>query len=134
MSRPGTITGGAVLAYIGGAFMLVVGGILAMLGSLPEAQEAVETLYGPGTGSLVSVIGGVIAVIGILIVVFGAFAHRGKQWGAIALAVIAGFAVAGAVLDVVSGRSSSVLAAVWSVTSAALLLSNRAREWYRSQR
>src|SRR5690606_9845847 len=131
--RPGTVTAGAVMAFIGGAFMVVVGLVLALLSGSAEMTEAITETYGPGMGSAATILGVALAVVGALIIVFGAMAFTGRQWGAVALAVITGLSLVGTITDIASGTGGSVVGLSWSIVATALLLSSGSRAWYRTQ-
>ncbi|HLV55627.1 MAG TPA: hypothetical protein VKY71_08655 [Actinotalea caeni] len=131
--RPGTVTAGAVMAFIGGAFMVVVGLVLAVLSGSAEMTEAITETYGPGMGSAATILGVALAVVGALIIVFGAMAFTGRQWGAVALAVITGLSLVGTITDIASGTGGSVVGLGWSIVATALLLSSGSRAWYRTQ-
>lgn len=133
MSRPGTVTAGSVLAFIGGGFMVVIGLLLAALGGSSQFADTVADAYGP-LASMIVGLGVILMIIGALVIFFGVMAFKGRRWGAIALAVLAGLTVLGAISDLASGTGgSSFLGTAWSVLGAVLLLVNPSQAWYRSQ-
>lgn len=131
--RPGTVTAGAVMAFIGGGFMVLLGLALAVLGSNSDVTDQIADAYGPAFASMVTVLGLVLAVVGALIIFFGAMAFKGRRWGAIALAVITVLSLIGTISDIASGTGGSTVGLVWSIIATALLLVRPSQEWYRAQ-
>jgi hypothetical protein len=131
--RPGTVTGGAVLAFIGGGFMILFGLLLAIMGGNQEFAEGFAGAYGSDITSFIVIAGVLVLLFGALVLFFAVMAFKGRRWGAIGLAVLAGLAVLGTISDLATGNGSSVVGLAWSVTSTVLLLVTPSQAWYRSQ-
>lgn len=131
--RPGTVTAGCVLAFIGGGFMVIMGLIIALAGGAGAFDGMDIPGFGPGDGGLLTGVGIVFLLIGALVVFFGVMAFRGKRWAAITLAVFAGLSVLGGISDLASGTGTSLIGVAWSVTGAVLLLVPASQAWYRAK-
>lgn len=133
MPRPGTVTAGSILAFIGGGFMVVIGLILALAGGSGALDDMDMPGFGGGLGGLFVGLGLVVLLFGALVIFFGVMAFKGKRWGAIALAVLAGLSLIGGISGIAQGDGSGLVGVAWGITSAVLLLLAPSQAYYRSK-
>ena len=122
--RPGTVTGAAVLAFIVGALLLLVG-LIALVAGAALLGAAVRD-------GLVIPFAVVSLGVGALYIWAGVWALNGRN--AMLLTIVAGI---GALLQLVSlfrgGTANGVVGLAISVAILALLLTQPSRAWFRSR-
>lgn len=133
MPRPGTVTAGSILAFIGGGFMVIIGLVLALAGGSGALDDMDMPGFAGGLGGLFVGLGLVVLLFGALVIFFGVMAFKGKRWGAIALAVLAGLSLIGGISGIAQGDGSGLVGVAWGITSAVLLLLAPSQAYYRSK-
>ena len=98
-NRPLGISALAVLAFIGGALGLFVGGLVVAGVSVPE-------VYGKGaaTGVVAMAVGTLVIILGVLVLVSGWGLWRGKSWAWTLNVVLCGVGMVFFATDVVLGQ------------------------------
>jgi hypothetical protein len=124
-ARPGTVTAAAVLAF-------VVGGLLAILGLITLlAGSAVTGVYS-GLGGVVIVLSILILAVGGVYIWSGVWALTGKN--AKFLTIVAGVAAVLQLIGLIGNFSvSSLIALAISIGIIVLMIQPPSRNWYRSK-
>ena len=129
--RPGSVTGGSVLAIIGGIVAILFGGLFFLVSGIANDPSVLA-----GTGFSAETfmgLGGIVGFIGILVLVFGIMALRGKYWAAIALTVMGGLYVALAIFSMIQGQGGVLVGIIYIAISVSLLMSGGSRAWFKAQ-
>lgn len=130
--RPGSVTGGCVMAIIGGVLAMLLGGLFLVVAGILDDPEV---LAGSGfTPEAFVVLGGVVLLVGALVVLFAVMAMRGRYWAALALAVMGGLYVALAIVSIIQGQGGVLVGILWIGISLSMLMSSGSRAWFRAQR
>ena len=135
--RPGTVTAGALLTWIGAGFLIVIGLLLAIAG-VTRAQpftraitEAIDASAGvPGDLTMLT-LGLVLLGVAALLALLAVAAFRRSRGGLIALTVAAGLYVVLVVVALDRGYPALALlfGVLWVAATTALFWSRRT--WYR---
>lgn len=133
--RPGTVTAGGVMTFIGTGLMIVLG-LVVLIFALAGSQAFTEA-FGEGAGvatGAVAVVGVVLLVIGIIPFLLGLFAFRGSKGALIGLTIFAGIYVLLTLGSVFTdtGTSGTLLPLIWIIAATALFWSGRS--WYDAPR
>lgn len=130
-TRPATVLGGAIMAYVGSAFLVVVGlGLMAASAALAEQVRAAG--FPPGVAVGIGVFAVVLAAVVILLAVF---AQKGKNGARIGLTAVGGFYIALSVANVVvSMNPLSLVPVIWVGAAIALFWVGGANDWYRANK
>lgn len=138
-TRPGTLTAGAVLSWLGGVFLVLIGALMLIVAAAGEFRANASDDSDDTT--TVMVVATVVVALGVAIVALGSFAFMGRLWAAIMLTVIgavigllflAGGLVALATADGVTGIGLFI--AVYIGLAVGLLWGSAAMRFYRSRR
>jgi hypothetical protein len=125
VARPGTVTAAAVLAF-------VVGGLLAILGLVALLAGSAVTSVSNGLGGLVIVLSILILAVGGVYIWSGVWALTGKN--AKFLTIVAGVAAVLQLIGLISNFSvSSLVALAISIGIIALMIQPASRNWFRSK-
>lgn len=129
--RPGAVLGGAIMAYVGSALLVLVGiGLLIASAAVSEQLQSAGLPAGAAVGAGVFVL-----LLAITVVVLAIFAQKGRNGSRIALTVVGGLYVVLSLINmVVSQNLLGLLAIVWVVVATLLFWVGGANDWYRSQR
>ena len=131
MQRPGTVTAGAVLTFIGSGLLVLIGLLMMIFGAAGNQAfaEAFGEASGFATAALV-VFGIVLLVIGAIPLVLGIFAFKGSKGALIGLTVFGGLYVLLTLGSLFSGSSdaSTLIPLLWVAGATALFWAGRA--WY----
>lgn len=126
--RPTGTTVGAVLAIVGGAFLLLFGVIFLALSGSGVARE-----QGLGREELIG-LGVVSMLFAVPVLVFAILALRRIGWAAWVLLALGALYGAVTVIEIFSGGASTPLFSVAYIgVSVGLLLNPASRAWYRSR-
>lgn len=131
--RPGTVTGGAVLAWIGAAFMIIVGLLLMFAQALDPADLGLSADEGVVL-QFIAIFGVVAAVWGVLVLVMAIFAFRGANWARWVLVVFGVLAVAGSLFNLFDGNALALISIIWVGLSVGLFLAPKSRDWYNARK
>ncbi|MBK5249899.1 MAG: hypothetical protein JJE50_10815 [Actinomycetales bacterium] len=130
LRRPGTVTAAAILTWLGGVLMTLLGFALAAIAGSSTGRQQLDltadqanVLLGAGIGS---------AVWSILAIVLAVFVFRGSKGAAIGLTVLGAlFIVFGlATLAIGSSTGGVGLPVAWVAVAIVLFRSKSARSWY----
>jgi hypothetical protein len=113
--------------------MAVIGLIFLIAGGSGALNDVDVPGFPAGAGSIFAGIGVVFLLMGALVIFFGVMAFKGKRWGAIGLAVLAGLTVIGGISSLSQGDGSGLVGVIWSVVGAVLLLLKSSQDYYRSK-
>ena len=133
-ARPGSVTGGSVLAIIGGSFAMLLSIVFFIIGSMGDSQELADAGLPAGSAALFAGIGVIVLAIGVLVLTFGIFALKGRYWAAIGLAVIGAIWALLSVISLIQGQGGVTLGLIWVGISVGMLMSPNSRAWFRTQR
>ncbi|WP_420111254.1 hypothetical protein [Pseudactinotalea sp.] len=132
--RPGSVTGGAVMAIIGGAVAILLGILFLIVGGMGSDPEVFAQAGLPAEAAgLFAGLGIVVLIIGVLVLVFGILTLKGKYWAAIGLTVIGGIYALLSVLSLIQGQGGVLVGLIWVAIAVALLMSSGSRAWLRAQ-
>lgn len=121
--RPGTVTGAAVLAFVVGGLLVMVGVIALLAGGAILGVE--------GIGGRVVTTSVVLLVVGILYLWAAAWALSGRN--GLLLTVVAGLAAIVQLVTMFQGsRTNGIAGLAISIIIIALMLAAPSREWFRS--
>ncbi|HIZ34879.1 MAG TPA: tetraspanin family protein [Candidatus Ruania gallistercoris] len=133
--RPGTVTAGAVMTFIGCGVMILLGLIIVIfaLAGSQAFTEAFGEASGFATGAI-AVVGIVLLVIGVIPFILGLFAFRGSKGALIGLTIFAGIYVLLSLGSVFtdSGTGGTLLPLIWVIAATALFWSGKS--WYDAPR
>lgn len=137
MRRPGTVTAGCILAWIGSAIGIIAGIFIAAISSDQDLMEDLLTqlnltMTTEEAANLFQMAGIITAVWCLAVLIISIFAFRRAKWAAITLMVMAAVVAALGVFGMISGGpSTGVIQIVWSVLSAVLIYNSRgSKAWY----
>ena len=133
--RPGPVTAGAVMTFIGSGLLILIGLIVVIFGL--AGSQAFAEAFGQGAGiatGAVMVVGFVLLVLGVIPFVLGLFAFRGSKGALIGLTIFGGIYVVLSLgsLFTDSGTGGALLPLIWVIAATALFWSGRS--WYDSRR
>lgn len=129
--RPGSVTGGAVLAIIGGIVAILIGGLFFMVSAM-----AVDESLLAGTGfsaTTFATLGGIVLVVGIAVLVLGILTLKGRYWAAIGLLVVGAIYLALSIWSLTQGQTGVLVGIGWVVISSVLLMTGTSRAWLKAQ-
>lgn len=132
MARPGSVTGGSVMAIIGGVVAILIGVMFLVVSGIDEVGEVIQSAgYAP---TWFATIGGVVTAVGVLVLALAIFALKGKWWAAIGLAIVGGLYVVLAIWSMVQGQTGVTTGVIWIAISVGLLMTGGSRAWFQAQR
>ena len=131
--RPGTVTAGAILTWVGCALMIIMGIIVAVAGGSLDLTEALGDMSGAATGIMVGV-GIFLVVAGAIPLVLGILAFKGSKGALIGLTVVGVIWVLLTLVSLFSdaGSGGNLIAVLWIAGATALFWSGRS--WYDAPR
>lgn len=137
MRRPGHVTAGCVLAWVGaglgilfGLLFLVLHNSALLLDPLTDQmRQAGMSIDRSETASLLQTVGIIMTLWCLAVAVVAGFAFRRARWAAITLLVMAGCSVAIGLVNLLAGNPAGLIQSAWSLVSA-LLVIRGGQAWY----
>ncbi|MEP6666585.1 MAG: hypothetical protein ABJA81_09080 [Nocardioidaceae bacterium] len=127
-NRPGTVIAGCIMTWVGGAFGILIGAVLAAVSSQQDFQDQVN-LSDDGANT-VRTIGVLLLIWSALAIVFGLLSFLGHRWAAIVLAVMAAIYMLVSIYGVASsGQAGGLFGPVYSVAASVLILVG-SKSWF----
>lgn len=131
--RPGTVTAGAILTWVGCGLMMILGLILAVAGGSLGLSEAFGEMTGAATGIMVGV-GVFVVIAGLIPLLLSIFAFRGSKGSLIGLTVVGALWVLLLLFSLVNSDNpgGGIVSILWIGGATALFWAGRA--WYDARR
>lgn len=127
-SRPGTVLAGCIMTWVGGAFGLFAGLVLAAASGQSEFRNRLN--LGDDLANVIQAIGVVVILWSLLAIVLAVFAFRGRRWAGIALLVMAGIYLVVAVIGMVTaGDATGLFGPAYSILAAVLIYTGL-KKWH----
>lgn len=129
LRRPGTVTAGVVMTFVGAALMVFSGLVVT---TMPDdlavtAGVAVNDDYA-------LVVGGITLLWGLLLIPFAIVALRGKMWSVITLTVMGGIYLLSALFNLVNGDPVGIVGVLYIGVAVGLMWAPASRAWLRAKR
>ncbi|MQA84166.1 MAG: hypothetical protein GEV03_05945 [Streptosporangiales bacterium] len=139
--RPGTVLGGAIMTYVGSAFLVLLGVVLLIGGAVSAsfmegaAESGAMGDMPPNTLRLVILgLGGFVLVLGAVLIALALFAQKGSNGARIGLTVIGGIQILLGLASLVTGSPQTIVTVLYVGVVLVLFWVGGANEWYRAQK
>lgn len=129
--RPGGLTAGAVMTIVGGAVVVGLGLLIAILAG---AASTTMDDFGIVEDALWITVA-VVVVMGVGLIALGALVMRGKFWALVVLTVLGALSALSSLSALVTGENSgSLLGIAYIGVALGLMYAPASRAWLRAQR
>jgi hypothetical protein len=134
-ARPGQVTAGVIMAWVGGGVFALLGLLLFALAANADLLDGVEQqldhqINRDQATAIFRALGVGLGIWGIAVIVFAALAWNGKNWARIVLTVMGAFYCASQLVGIVSGAVAGLPFLAYVVISVGLLWTRGAGAWF----
>jgi hypothetical protein len=133
--RPGQVTAGVVMSWVGGGVFALFGLLLFALAANKDLLDGVEQqldqqINRDQATTLFRTLGVGLGIWGIAVIVFAVLAWNGKNWARIALTIMGGCYCASQLFGIVSGAVAGLPFLAYVVIAVGLLWTRPAGAWF----